>query len=468
MRTSTIGAAAVVALCLTSVLPAHTDDPKVRDTRPAWDGAGFRDGVFGGSSEAGLPVIFPASGVSLAAWLPVGDFGPGQSWGNDCWGYVSPSGREYAIYGLSDGTAFVEITDPDAPVIVDVVPGLSSIWRDIKTHGHYAYAVTEAGDGIQVIDLDQIDAGTVTLLPGTVTAGGSTASHNVAIDTVSGFLYRAGGGGNGLRVYDLSDPGSPPFVATWPDRYSHDVQVVTYDSGPYAGRQIAFSCGGFNNGWLNPGLSIVDVTDKQNLVELGFLPYPNAEYSHQGWLSMDRQHFYLNDELDESELGITSTTHIIDVSDLSNPVEVATYTNGQSAITHNLYVKGHHLFAANYTSGLRVLDISTPTLPVEVAYFDTTSTNDAVSYNGLWSNYPFFPSGTVIGSDREGGLFIWRMLIPMPADVTGEGRVDIADLLEVLGAWGPCPGAALPCHEDVDGDGQVDVTDLLEVLGDWD
>jgi len=50
-----------------------------------------------------------------------------------------------------------------------------------------------------------------------------------------------------------------------------------------------------------------------------------------------------------------------------------------------------------------------------------------------------------------------------PADITGDGVVDVLDLLELLGSWGYCPG----CPADITGDGVVDVLDLLEVLAAW-
>lgn len=51
-----------------------------------------------------------------------------------------------------------------------------------------------------------------------------------------------------------------------------------------------------------------------------------------------------------------------------------------------------------------------------------------------------------------------------PGDVTRDGNVNVADLLEVINAWGPCPH---PCPADLDGDGTVDVVDLLEVINHW-
>jgi len=49
------------------------------------------------------------------------------------------------------------------------------------------------------------------------------------------------------------------------------------------------------------------------------------------------------------------------------------------------------------------------------------------------------------------------------ADVTGDGVVNVTDLLDLLSAWGACAG----CPADLDGDGDVDVTDLLDLLSAW-
>jgi hypothetical protein len=51
-----------------------------------------------------------------------------------------------------------------------------------------------------------------------------------------------------------------------------------------------------------------------------------------------------------------------------------------------------------------------------------------------------------------------------PADINGDGLVDVQDLVAVILAWGPCPPT---CPEDVDGDGFVAVTDLVEVILNW-
>lgn len=443
-------------LLLCFVAFAHDDDPKLRDRQAPRIGPAFRLAHVG---KAGMP-SFPSSGVDLLSWLPLNEFGSFSS-ANDCWGYTSPSGREYAIIGLNTATAFVEITDPTDAQIIAVRTGPSSLWRDIKTYGHYAYAVSEGTSGpnvgIQVFDLAQIDDGIVNLV-NTITQGGSVDTHNVAIDVDSGYLYRCGGSSSdGLRIYSLENPALPTLVATWHDRYVHDAQPVTFTSGPYAGRQIVFACAGFNGGFSQTGLSIIDVTDKNNLQVLSHLEYPVASYSHQGWLSTDRNYFYLNDELDEQDNGFNTTTHVIDVHDLSNPFQTSTFSSGVPAIDHNLYTSGSLIYEANYRSGLRIFDATKPTAPVPFAYFDTYPEDNQARFNGLWSNYPYFPSGTIIGSDIERGLFVWRLSAPDPMDVNGDGVVNNLDFVIGVEEWDGC------CRIDFNESGRNDVLDLVNL-----
>jgi len=447
-----------IAVTLT-LLPfgwSHVDDPKALDAQPPYQGPGYRNGGFLGE----IP-DFQEDNMVLLAWLPLAELAPSLSNANDCWGYVSGSGREYAIIGTNRGTAFVEITTPTCPNLIAFIDGPVKLWRDIKVFQNYAYAVSEGGGGIQVFDLGQIDDGMVSLV-NTIDDVGTDRSHNVAVDTESGFLYRCGGGDNGLRIYDLTDPVNPAFVGQWLDRYVHDAQIRTFTSGPNAGRQIAFCCAGFNGGSTMTGLSIVDVTDKNNIVVLSHYEYPNGNYSHQGWLSDDGQYFYLNDELDERNVNLPTTTHVLDVSDLSNPVEAGTFSNGNSAIDHNLYVSENRIFQANYRSGLRVYDSTDPVNPVEMAFFDTYPENDNPSFNGLWSCYPYFPSKTIIGSDIEKGLFVWgiKSETALPMDINGDSQLNELDLALCIVDWNVCSA----CKTDINQDGSVDIMDSVSLV----
>jgi choice-of-anchor B domain-containing protein len=353
---------------------AHEDDPKELDRQPPYVGPGFQlsriasggGGWLGGGYSGGGQ--FASQGISLLSWMPLNTLGGASTAtaGNDCWGYTSPSGREYAIIGLNNGSAFVEITNPSAPVLLQHIAGPSSSWRDIKVWQDRAYIVSEGGSSIQVINLTSIDSGSVTLV-GTTTGSGPASTHNVAIDMDSGYLYRCGGGTNaGLRIFDLNaNKNNPPEVGTWNTMYVHDVQVQTYTSGPAAGKQIAFTCAGFGNGSTNTGLRIVDVTNKASPILLKEVFWPGARYSHQAWMSPDLQYLYLNDELDEGDTVGSTTTYIINVSDPANAFYVKGVNFANPAIGHNMYTKGTRLYEANYRSGLRVLDITDTLNPTE-------------------------------------------------------------------------------------------------------
>ena len=386
---------------------AHPDDPKILDQLPPVIAEPYRKA----DASRGAPE-FDSLDVDLLSWLPVNTFGLGSDGAADIWGYTSPGGREYALITLSNGLSFVDVTEPTNAQIVATFSGPDSLWQDVKIYGHHAYAVSEGGQGIRVYNMENIDSGQVAF-EGTVTSGGSTATHNVAIDTDSGFLYRTGGSNNGLRIYSLDNPSSPQLVGEWQDRYVHDAQIRAFDTVNIGGqigffRQIAFCCSGFNGGSVDTGLTIVDVTNKSNPVVLSQTAYSSRAYSHQAWLSEDGQTLFLNDELDEQNFGSPTTTRVFDVSDLANPVEITTFTNGKSAIDHNLYVKNGIMYAANYRSGLRIFDVSDPMNAEEIAFFDTFPDSDSPNFNGAWSVYPFFDSGTIIVSDIERGLFVLR------------------------------------------------------------
>mgnify|MGYP000908403778 CR=1 FL=1 len=352
---------------------------------------------------------YASQGIDLLSHIPLSGFTPTPGNGNSCWGYVSPSGREYALMGLANQIAFVEITNPATPVIRASIAHTNSLWADVKSHGAYAYVSNEAGGGIQIINMTNIDAGTVTLV-GTITGSGAT-NHTLAVDNASGFLYAAGSNLNGgsLIAYNLANPAAPVEAGRWTSAqggvYVHETQVMTYTTGPYAGKQIAFAfCGG-------NGLKIVDFTNKAAPVLMATNLYASLNYCHQGWLNGDKTLLYVDDEIDGPAEGVPyDLTRVFNVTNLSAPVQVGTFSAGvPGAIDHNLYVVGRYLYQSNYTSGLRILDLQVnPLSPPEVAFIDTYPDNNAATYDGSWNNWPFYPSGNIIISDIQGGLFVVR------------------------------------------------------------
>lgn len=413
---------AFLAFCAGTAANAHDDDVrKLLDRLPAVKGPIWSATQRGAQEGAG----FNSSNMTLLSHIPLNNFPAlNTASGNDCWGYVSPSGREYAIMGVEGGFGFVDITNPTSPIIVDTVTGPSSLWHDVKVVGQYAYGVSEGGSGIQVMNLSNIDNGNVTLVRNW-TGGGYSTSHNIVANEDTGSLWVVGTniGNGGLIHIDISNPELPQLDGGWTEMYVHDAQVVTWNSGPLAGRELAFCAGGFSGGFSSTGLRIVDVTDPNNTQTLATLFYNNAGYAHQVWISEDQKYLYLNDELDEGSTVSVTTTRIINIEDPQNPVFVGTSTTGLPAIDHNLYVRDSVIYQANYRSGLHVFDALDPANPVEIGFFDTFPGSDSASFNGAWSNYPFFPSGNIIISDIERGLFVVRLdaqLRPMALANAGE------------------------------------------------
>jgi choice-of-anchor B domain-containing protein len=353
----------------------------------------------------------PCSGVDLLAHITLETFDAAS--GNDIWGWTDPeTGREYALAGLDNGTAFVDVTDPAAPVYLGKLPTHTdpSTWRDMKVYADHAFIVSEApGHGMQVFDLTRLR--NVQGAPTTFTAdahyGGVSNTHNIAINEEAGFAYLVGTNecAGGLHIVNIQDPMNPTFAGCYDeDGYTHDTQCVTY-RGPdtdYTGRLI---CASSNEDTV----TITDVTDPASPVTVARATYPSPAYTHQGWFTEDQRYFLADDELDESQ-GITDRTRtlLFDFNDLDAPELLGTYLAPVPSIDHNLYVKGDRAYAANYTSGLRVLDVSRigEGRVTEVAFFDSFPANDETGFSGAWSVYPYFRSGTIVVQDIQGGLFI--------------------------------------------------------------
>ncbi|MEO9512993.1 MAG: choice-of-anchor B family protein [Flavobacteriaceae bacterium] len=363
--------------------------------------------------QGGTASIYPCNGYDLLFQMDLDAFAGGD--GNDIWGWTDTvNSREYALIGLDNGTAFVDITNTAAPVYLGklLTATVASGWRDIKVYGNYAFIVSEAANhGMQVFDLTKLR--NVEDPPQLFTADarytGIGNAHNIVINEDVGFAYPVGTArndnfGGGVHFIDVQNPTSPNGIGGYgTNGYTHDAQVITY-SGPdmdYTGREIFI-------GANEDQIAIADITDKDSPVEIATLGYGNIAYTHQGWFTEDQRYFILGDELDEVNFGFNSRTLIFDMSDLDNPVLHTTYTGPTSAIDHNGYVLGDEFFLANYTAGMRVLDISDIENKVitEKAFFDTYPSNNTARFDGVWSVYPFFESGKIIINDINSGLFV--------------------------------------------------------------
>ena len=387
---------------------------------------------------ASLPDVgsFPCNRVALVGYLPRSTFAvgiSGESDHNDIWGWTDPAtGTEYALVGTENGTGFVDLSVPTRPRLVGKLPTATTatIWRDIKVYRDHAFIVSEAvGHGVQVFDLTRLRGQTGP--PVTFTADarytGLGSAHNIVINEETGFAYAVGSapsaglpaacGARGFHAINIQAPQTPTFAGCFSDAardlapfttagYTHDAQCVVY-RGPdadYTGREVCF---GANENVV----TAFDVTDKQNVRVISQAAYPQSAYTHQGWLTEDQRYLLTNDELDERNgLVPSQRTVVLDFQDLDDPEVAFVYGSGLATIDHNLYVRGRYAFESNYESGLRIVDVSgvaQGTLS-EVAFFDTYPTSTTATFNGQWSNYPYFESGLVVANDINNGLFVLR------------------------------------------------------------
>ena len=379
--------------------------------------------------DAGSAAGFSCSQVDLVSFLPLSGLGtnPGVRL-NDVWGWTDPeTGKEYALVGHLEGTAFVDVSNPSLPVFLGELPRTEgtpgSTWRDIKVYQDHAFIVADGADrhGMQVFDLTRLRnvSGEPVVFDVDALYTRIHSAHNIVINEETGYAFAVGvdGGGRtcggGLHMINIHDPQSPEFAGCFADPstgrsktgYSHDAQCVIYD-GPdaeYQGREICF-------GANETAISIADITDKENPEPISSGSYPGAAYVHQGWLSEDHGFFYQNDELDEISQKVDRTRTLVwDVRDLDDPILINEYFGPTSATDHNLYVRGDLMYQTNNASGLRIIDISDRGNPKEVGFFDTTPNGvDEAGFDGTWSSYPFFESGIIIVTSRREGLFILK------------------------------------------------------------
>ncbi|NUM43820.1 MAG: choice-of-anchor B family protein [Anaerolineales bacterium] len=351
--------------------------------------------------------------VDLLAFMPLATIGGGGG-SNDIWGWTDPlDGKEYALVGLTNGTSFVDVTNPETPVYLGRLPTQTSnsTWRDIKVYENYAFIVSEAGGhGMQVFDLTRLRDVVAPPVIFTTDAFYNQFgnAHNIAINEATGFAYAIGTStcSGGLHMVNIQNPLTPTNAGCYSaDGYTHDTQCVLY-SGPdadYQGHEICFSSN-------EDSITVTDVTNKAAPVLISRNTYAGSAYAHQGWLTEDQVYFLSDDELDEQSFGHNTRTRIWDMTDLDEPFIIDFNDGPNPSIDHNLYTHNGYAYMSNYTSGLQIYDLEEVANGVLtlVAYFDSYTPNNNATFNGSWSNYPYFGSGTVIHTGIGEGLFITR------------------------------------------------------------
>ena len=378
--------------------------------------------------ENGMAGPYPCSKVDMMARVPLADMGARS--GNAIWGGVeSAHQRELAVVGLDNGTAFVDLSRPNCPAVLGVLPSTTSRSpsRDVKVLGDYALVVAEIQNhGMQIFDMKTLGtSGTSksTMLTASMVYKGTTEqpisnAHNIVVNEETKMVYIVGAKSckGGMHMVDFKDPTQPKFLGCGNDQwYVHDAFCVVY-KGPdttYVGHEVCVTFNGEQSAF-----SIFDLNDKTKPKLISTTKYEGGAYTHQGWFTEDQTYMLLQDELDEARKGNATRTYLFNMLDLDKPVAMTPYTAPTKATDHNVYILGPYAYQSAYTAGMRILDtrqVASGKLS-EVAFFDTLPSSDASDMRGAWTAFPYFKSGLVIIQTTESGLFI---LSPQRATLTG-------------------------------------------------
>jgi choice-of-anchor B domain-containing protein len=398
----------------------------------------------------GMAGQFPCRNLDFLSHIPLAQFSGRPVSAANVWGFVDLNDdREYAVLGLRNGTAIVEVTDPANPREVVTIAGNASPWREVKVYQvhdaisnrwrSYAYVTTEAANsGLQIIDLSGLPQTAALAATNMDTSSQHTLyisnidySTNAALPGTTPMLFVAGSNlsPGSWRAYSLANPAFPQFVSSAPlGGYMHDsTSLVVTDSR-------AAQCSPGHNpcevlvDFNVDQVQLWDVTDESQPMLLGSATNPNNRYIHSGWPTANATHVIFHDELEEIQLGLPTRLYTLDLANLRAPRVVTSYTGPTGSTDHNGYARGDHYYVSHYRRGVAVFDASNPEALAEVAHFDNylvPSTNTAGT-DGTWGVYPFLPSGNLLVSDIENGLFVLR-------DLTrnfdaGSGRVGFAEL----------------------------------------
>lgn len=324
---------------------------------------------------------------------------PGKTCANIT-GYVDSLGNEYALVGVQDGMSIVDVTNPASPVEVKKIPNVDNLWKEIKVYGKYAYVTTEGGGGLQIVNMSSLPNTTGIVYHNYtgdgVIAGTLNTIHALHIDGHFAYIYGSNLFNGGAIALDLTDPWNPVYAG----KYQVGAGQAAYVHDGYI-RNDTLYAGHIYSGYF----AVVDFTNKAAPVELA-TQYTPSNFTHNTWLSTNSKILFTTDEVSNSYL----TSY--DISDLSNItlLDKIQSNPGSNSIVHNTHIinvaGNDYAVTSWYRDGFTIVDAGRPGNLVQVGNYDTYA-GSGDGFEGTWGVYPFLPSGTIIASNIEDGLFVF-------------------------------------------------------------
>ncbi|NTX49728.1 LVIVD repeat-containing protein [Myxococcus sp. CA039A] len=292
------------------------------------------------------------------------------------------------------GLSIFDVSNPRAPVLKKTLslPG-DNTWNGVWAKGDALYIASNTS-GTLVYDISQ--PAEPLFIRGLTTGG--TGTHTVLVD---GDRLYSMAPGTGTFVHDISEPLSPRLltVIALPDAAllggPHDTFV--YENRLYV--SDAFR-----------GYFVVDVTDLDHVRELGGYVRPDFTFAHHSAVGTfaGRTIAFEGGEFQYAHL------RVLDVTRPERIVKIGEFrTHRPFTSIHNLLLRDNLLYIAWYQDGVRVLDVSNPTRPRQVAHYNTFREADPYRtespFEGLLGiRVP--GDGYVYAADSSRGLLIFNEL----------------------------------------------------------
>jgi hypothetical protein len=334
--------------------------------------------------------------------------------------WTGKDGRDYAYVGthaagvrpnVTGNVVFVyDVTEPARPMLTDSVMVNARVINDVLVNDEGTIGVlTREGaadrkNGLVVLDVSTpAHPRVLAEFTDSLTSG----IHNTWF--YQHVVYVTNDGTGAINIIDISDPKAPRMAGRWEtgdpnNRYVHDVWVhdgVLYLSYWDDGVQI-LDVGGLNRG---------GTAEKPVFVSRFAYPIGNT---HNVW--RDRNYLFIGDEIfgcPQCINGPRGYVHVVDLTDIEHPVEVAKYEVPEAG-AHNMWAEDGKLYVAYYNGGLRVVDITGELRGDlyrqgrQIGYFHTATDKGFVPNEPMaWGPQPF--KGNIFVSDMNSGLWVVRL-----------------------------------------------------------
>lgn len=311
---------------------------------------------------------------------------------SDIWGYADEQGNEYALVGKTYGFGIVDVTNGTTLNEVFSIYDDYTVWRDIKTWNNHAYITCECSSGLLIVDMTPLPQNTN--LNYTYWQSGDSfefsSAHNLFIDENGvAYIFGANVQKGGAIMLDLTqDPMNPVELGIYDNEYLHDGVVrgdTLWGGAVYVGEA-----------------QVVNVADKANPVLMSSWKTPNA-FTHNMWFSDDNKNLFTTDEVTNGSIAS------YDVSNIFNPKEIDIWQPQDTGIIpHNTHFINDFLVTSHYTIGINIIDVKRPNNMIETGRYDTSPSYNYEGFHGCWGAYPWLPSGKILATDIETGLYVFE------------------------------------------------------------